>query len=302
MFGGVSLAFKSGFVAVVGRPNVGKSTLINCITGQKISIISHKPQTTRNTIKAIYTREDCQIVFMDTPGIHKPKTKLGEYMVNAAEKTFREVDAVLLIVEAENTDPGKGDLYIIEQLKHIKTPVFLVINKIDLVKKEQIMAAICAYKDLMDFKAVIPISALNNDGVDKVIEEIKKVLNEGPRYFPEDMTTDQPERMIVSEIIREKMLQLLEDEVPHGVGVDVESFKEREDGGIIDISVNVYCEKESHKGIIIGKQGKMLKKIGSLARQEIEGILGAKVFLEIWVKVKPDWRNQVGMLKALGYE
>lgn len=296
------MAFKSGFVTVVGRPNVGKSTLINRITGEKVSIISHKPQTTRNTIRAIYTKDDYQIVFIDTPGIHKPKNKLGEYMVNVAQRTLQEVDVVLFIVEATSIMPEKGDMYIIEQLRKINTPVFLIINKIDLVKKEQILSLIASFKDKMDFKSIIPISALNDDGIQIVIDEINKILPEGPKYFPDDILTDQPERMIVSEIIREKVLHLLDDEVPHGIGVEVVSFREREDKGIVDIHVNIYCEKSSHKGIIIGKQGRMLKKIGTLSREEIESLLGAKVFLQIWVKVRQDWRNSNAMLKTLGYD
>ncbi|MGI6778668.1 MAG: GTPase Era [Acetivibrionales bacterium] len=296
------MPFKSGFVAIAGRPNVGKSTLVNSISGEKISIISHKPQTTRNTIRTIYTRDDCQIVFIDTPGMHKPKNKLGEYMVNIARRTLQEVDLVLFIIEATDIAPGKGDMFIIEQLKSVTTPVFLIINKIDLVKKEQILPLVSAYTEKGNFKTVIPLSAINGEGIDILIDEIKKTLPEGPLYFPEDMVTDQPERMIVSEIIREKTLNLLDEEVPHGVGVEVISFKEREDKRIIDIQANIYCERDSHKGIIIGKQGKMLKRIGSQSREEIENLLGSKVFLEIWVKVKEDWRNSNTMLRTLGYQ
>jgi GTP-binding protein Era len=295
------MKFKSGFVTIVGRPNVGKSTLLNRIAGERLSIISEKPQTTRNTIKAILTREDSQIVFIDTPGIHKPKNKLGEYMVNVASETFNEVDVVLFVVEATSSKPGTGDQYIAEQLKELKTPVFLVINKIDLVKKDLILPLISSYKELMDFEEIIPVSAVNNEGVNIILDGIKRILPEGPKYFPEDMITDQPEKFLAAEIIREKILKLLDEEIPHGIGVEVISFKERENKDLIDIQANIYCEKESHKGIVIGKEGKMLKKIGTLAREEMEGLLGSKVFLELWVKIKPDWRNSDAMLKTLGY-
>lgn len=295
------MSFKSGFVSIIGRPNVGKSTLLNQFAGEKIAIMSDKPQTTRNTIKAVLTRNDCQIIFVDTPGIHKPKNKLGEYMVHVAEGTLNEVDAVLFLVEATDTAPGAGDRNIIEQLKKVKTPVYLIINKIDLIKKEQILGTINNYKDLADFKTIIPISAANREGIDIIIEEIKKQLPEGPKFFPEDTLTDQPEKAIVAELIREQILRLVSEEVPHGVGVEVLTFKERENKDIVDIQANIYCEKDSHKGILIGKEGKMLKRIGSLSRGEIEGLLGTKVFLELWVKVKPDWRNSDLMLGTLGY-
>lgn len=296
------MPFKSGFVTLVGRPNVGKSTLVNKLTGEKISIISNKPQTTRNTIKTIINTEDCQIIFIDTPGIHKPKTKLGEYMVNLAETTMNEVDIVLYLVEATDSEPGTGDRHIAEQLKTLKTPVFLIINKIDLVKREKILELITKFSSLMNFMSVIPVSALNDEGTDVILKEIKKRLPEGPKYFPDDVLTDQPEKMIAAELIREKILQLVSEEVPHGTGVEVISFKDRPGKDIIDIEANIYCEKETHKGILIGKEGKMLKKIGSLSRVEIENLLGSKVFLQLWVKVKPDWRNSDNMLKTLGYK
>lgn len=296
------MAYKSGFVTIIGRPNVGKSTLLNSIVGEKIAIMSDKPQTTRNTIQAVITKEDSQIVFMDTPGIHKPKNKLGTYMVSTAENTLSEVDVVLFLIEAVEAQPGPGDLFIIDQLKNLKAAVFLIINKIDLVDRGKILSVISAYKDLMEFKAIIPVSALNNDGVGIIFEEILRVLPEGPQYFPEDMLTDQPEKLIVAELIREKVLKLLTDEVPHGVGVEVISFKERQNKDIIDIQANIYCEKDSHKGILIGKEGKMLKRIGTLSRQDIEKLLSTKVFLELWVKVKEDWRNSEAMLKSLGYK
>lgn len=296
------MAFKSGFVSIVGRPNVGKSTLLNRFTGEKIAIMSDKPQTTRNSIRAIDTGDDYQIIYIDTPGIHRPKTKLGDFMVNIAKDSLNEVDLILFLVEAPDMEPGPGDLYIIEQLKKVRTPVFCLINKIDLVEKDRILPVISVYKELMDFSQIIPVSALENKSVEIVKKEIKKILPEGPKYFPEDMITDQPERIIVAELIREKILELLSDEVPHGVGVEVVSFKNREDKDILDIQATIYCEKNTHKGIVIGKAGRMLKSIGSLSRTEIERLFGTKVFLELWVKVKPDWRNNDLMLKTLGYK
>lgn len=296
------MSFKSGFVSIVGRPNVGKSTLLNGITGEKIAIMSDKPQTTRNSIKAVITGDNHQLVFIDTPGIHKPKNKLGDFMVHIAVESLNEVDAVLFLVEADSLKPGPGDIYIIDQLKEVKSKVFLIINKIDLIDKSQLLPLINVYKDLMNFEAVIPISALKDVKQDSLIGEILKVMPEGPKYFPEDMLTDQPEKLIAAELIREKILQLVSDEVPHGVGVEVISFKQREDKEIINIQANIYCEKDTHKGILIGKGGSMLKRIGSLSRLEIENLLGTQVFLELWVKVKPDWRNSDQMLKVLGYK
>lgn len=293
--------FKSGFVTIVGRPNVGKSTLLNRLAGEKIAITSSKPQTTRNTIRTVVTTEDYQMIFIDTPGIHRPKNKLGEYMMDVATESMKEVDVVLFLVEATEERVGAGDAYIIEQLKSIRTPVVLIINKVDKVKKESILNLIKSYSELMDFKTIIPISALDGEGVDTVIKEVSDLLPEGPQYFPEDMLTDQPEKVIVGEMIREKLLNLLKDEIPHGTGVEVMTFKERPGRGIIDIQATIYCEKDSHKGIIIGKQGAMLKRIGSLAREDVEKFLGAKVFLELWVKVKADWRNSNSVLKTLGY-
>ena len=295
------MIFKSGFVAVVGRPNVGKSTLINRLTGEKVSIISDKPQTTRNAIRAIINENDCQIVFIDTPGIHKPKNKLGEFMVSVATDTMNEVDAILYIVEATDIKPGPGDTHIMRQLSEVRTPIILIINKIDLVEKEKLLSLISEYKDRLDFKSIIPVSAVSGEGMDLIMDELKKILPEGPKYFPDDMMTDQTERVLVAELIREKILYYLSEEVPHGVGVEVISFKEREEKDLIDIQANIYCERETHKGILIGKQGKMLKNIGMSARQEIENLLGSRVFLQLWVKVKPDWRNSNLMLKILGY-
>jgi len=296
------MEFKSGFATIIGRPNVGKSTLLNVLTGEKVAITSPKPQTTRNSIKTILTKEDCQIIFIDTPGIHRPKNKLGEYMMKMVKDTFNEVDIILFLIEATEKEVGTGDLFIIEQLKLLKTPIFLIVNKIDKVKKEILLPLIDKYKDLINFQSIIPVSALNKEGIDIVINEINKVLPIGPKYFPDDMLTDQPERVIVAEIIREKMLNLLNEEVPHGIGVEVILFKEREQKKIIDIETNIYCEKDSHKKIIIGKGGKMLKKIGSLARVEIENLLASKINLQLWVKVKKDWRNNDYLLKTLGYK
>ncbi|HEY5584058.1 MAG TPA: GTPase Era [Ruminiclostridium sp.] len=294
------MAYKTGFVSVIGKPNVGKSTLLNALTGQKIAIISNKPQTTRNTIRGVITNNECQLILIDTPGIHRPKTKLGEYMVNVASETIKEVDLILFLVEA-STQAGTLDDSIIEQLKQVKTPVILILNKVDLVGKEKLFSIMEAYSKLMDFKAIIPVSALKNDGTDILLKEALKYIPEGPKLFPDDTLTDQPEKVIAAEMIREKLLLNLDDEVPHGVGVEVMSFKERKDG-LISIQATIYCEKSSHKGIIIGKQGAMLKKIGSAARYEIERLLDTKVFLELWVKIKPDWRNNDNMLKSLGYK
>ncbi|NLY44284.1 MAG: GTPase Era [Clostridiaceae bacterium] len=293
--------FKSGFVSIIGRPNVGKSTLLNNFVGEKIAIMSEKPQTTRNKILAILTEDDCQIIFIDTPGLHRPRNKLGEYMVRVAEQTFNEVDVILFVVEA-GLAVGEIEQQVLEQLKDIKTPVILIINKIDLIKKEQILSTIAEYSKIFNFHSVIPVSALYNDGINIIKDEIKKILPEGPMFFPKDMITDQPEKQIASEIIREKILQLLEKEVPHGIAVEVESMKTRGSKEIVDVTANIYCEKESHKGIIIGKNGEMLKKIGSLARMEMENLMGSKIFLQLWVKVKKDWRNKEFLIRNFGYE
>ena len=294
------MSYKAGFVSVIGRPNVGKSTLLNALTGEKIAIMSNKPQTTRNTIRGVVTNDECQLVLIDTPGIHNPKTKLGQYMVKVASDSMREVDLILFMVEA-NAKSTTANEQIIETLKGIKTPVFLIINKIDTISKDKLFSIIDAYSKMMDFKSIIPISALNNDGTAIILKEALKYIPEGDKMFPDDTLTDQPEKVIVAEMIREKILLNLDDEIPHGVGVEIMSFKEREDG-LINIQATIYCEKSSHKGIIIGKQGAMLKKIGSAARFEIERLLYTKVFLELWVKVKPDWRNNDSMLRELGYK
>lgn len=293
-------SYKSGFVTLIGRTNVGKSTLTNHLIGQKIAITSNKPQTTRNKIQTIITNEKGQIIFIDTPGIHKPKHKLGEYMINVAEKTLKEVDIVLWLVEPDR-EIGKGDLYILEKLKKINTPVILIINKIDTVLKKDLLEIIQVYKDIYEFKEIIPLSAIKGENTDKLIDIIFEYLEEGPLFFPNDMITDQPERQIVSEIIREKALHLLNQEIPHGLAVIIDRLHEREDGKIIDIDVTIVCEKDSHKRIIIGKQGSMLKKIGSLARQEIEGLLGTKIYLQLWVKIKKNWRDNDYLLRNYGF-
>lgn len=292
--------FKSGFVALIGRPNVGKSTLMNQIIGQKIAITSNKPQTTRNKIQTVYTCDEGQIVFLDTPGIHKAKNKLGEYMVNVAQKTLKEVDVILWLVEPD-TFIGAGEQHIAEQLQGINIPVILVINKTDTVKKEQILEFIDAYRKLYDFKEIIPASALRDQNVDTVIEQIFKYLPQGPQYYDEDTVTDQPMRQIVAELIREKALHALNEEIPHGIAVTVERMKTRTNGKITDIEATIVCERDSHKGIIIGKQGSMLKKIGTNARYEIEQQLEMKVNLQLWVKVRKDWRDSELLMKNYGY-
>lgn len=291
--------FKSGFVTLIGRPNVGKSTLMNCLIGQKIAITSNKPQTTRNRIQTVYTSEEGQIVFVDTPGIHKAKNKLGDYMVNVAERTLKEVDVILWLVEP-TTYIGAGEKHIIEQLKKVKTPVILVINKTDTVKAPEILKFIDAYRTEMDFDEIVPVSALKADNTDTLISCIMKYLPYGPAFYDEDTITDQPERQIVAELIREKALRLLSDEIPHGIAVSIESMKWRKK--ICDIEATIVCERDSHKGIIIGRQGSMLKKIGSQARREIEDMLESKVNLQLWVKVKKDWRDSDFLLKNFGYD
>lgn len=290
--------YKSGFATLIGRPNVGKSTLMNCIIGQKIAITSNKPQTTRNRIQTVYTSETGQIVFLDTPGIHKAKNKLGDYMVHAAERTLKEVDVVLFLVEP-STFIGAGEQHIIEMLKTIHTPVILVINKVDTVKKDEIPAFIEAYRKQMDFAEIVPLSALKERNVDTLVDCIFKYLPYGEPYYDENTVTDQPIRQITAELIREKALKCLEDEVPHGVAVTIENmvFKKT----IVDVEATIICERDSHKGIIIGKQGAMLKKIGTMARKDIEDLVEQKVNLKLWVKVKKDWRDSDFLLKNFGY-
>lgn len=293
--------FKSGFVTLIGRPNVGKSTLMNRLIGQKIAITSKKPQTTRNRIQTVYTQEDKgQIVFLDTPGIHKAKNKLGEYMVNVAERTLNEVDVVLWLVEPTNYI-GAGEQHILEKLRKVKTPVILVINKTDMVKKEEILSYIDTYRKEYDFAEIVPLSALRGENTDILVDLIFKYLPYGPMFYDEDTITDQPERQIVAELIREKALHALNEEIPHGIAVTIERMKEREKGDIIDIDATIICERDSHKGIIIGKGGAMLKKIGTNARFEIERLLDSRVNLKLWVKVKKDWRDSDFLIKNFGY-
>lgn len=293
--------YRSGFVALIGRPNVGKSTLMNQIIGQKIAITSKKPQTTRNKIQTVYTCDEGQIVFLDTPGIHKAKNKLGEYMVNVAEKTLKEVDLIMWLVEPD-TFIGAGEQHIAEQLKDIQVPVILVINKTDTVKQEEVLTFIDAYRKILDFDEIIPASALRGKNVDTIVEQIFKYLPEGPMYYDEDTVTDQPMRQIVAELIREKALHALDEEIPHGIAVTIERMKKRRHKDIYDIEATIVCERDSHKGIIIGKQGSMLKKIGTNARYEIEQQLDTKVNLQIWVKVRKDWRDSELLMKNYGYK
>lgn len=292
-------AYKSGFATLIGRPNVGKSTLMNRLIGQKIAITSNRPQTTRNRIQTVLTTEEGQIVFLDTPGIHKAKNKLGEYMVNVAERTMEDVDVILWLVEPTDYI-GAGERHIIEQLKKTKTPVILVINKIDTVKKDALFAFIYTYRKELDFQEIVPVSALKGNNTDELVKCIFKYLPYGPAFYDEDTITDQPMRQIVAELIREKALRLLEDEIPHGIAVSIESMKEK--GKICHIDATIVCERESHKGIIIGKGGAMLKKIGSTARPEIEDLLEMQVNLQLWVKVKKDWRDSDFLLKNFGYD
>lgn len=290
--------YKSGFAVLIGRPNVGKSTLMNRLIGQKIAITSNKPQTTRNRIQTVYTSEEGQIVFVDTPGIHKARNRLGDYMVNIAHRSLTEVDVILWLVEPSNFI-GAGEQHILEQLRKVNSPVILVINKIDTVKKEELFGFIDTYRKEMDFAEIVPVSALKNDNTDELIKCIMKYLPYGPAFYDEDTITDQPMRQIVAELIREKALRCLEEEIPHGIAVTIERMKQR--GQITDIDATIICERDSHKGIIIGKQGSMLKKIGSSARGDIEKLLECKVNLQLWVKVKKDWRDSDFLLKNFGY-
>lgn len=293
--------FKSGFVTIIGRPNVGKSTLMNHLIGQKIAITSSKAQTTRNRIQTVYTGENGQIVFLDTPGINRARNKLGEYMLCTAENTLKEVDVVLWLVEP-TTFIGAGERYIIEKLSKIHTPVILVINKIDTVLQEEVFKAINTYKEVYDFKEIVPVSALRDNNTDELIKTIFDYLEEGPQYYDPDTITDQPERAIVAEMIREKALRLLDKEIPHGIAVVIDRMKDRDSGGIVDIDATIICERDSHKGIIIGKQGSMLKKIGTQARKDMENLLDTRVNLKLWVKVKKDWRDSDFLLKNYGYK
>lgn len=292
--------FKSGFVSIVGRPNVGKSTLMNNVVGEKIAIMSDKPQTTRNTIQAVYTDENCQMVFLDTPGIHKPKNKLGEFMVKSATDAFKNVDVVLYVVD-ESKKIGPGDRKIIEDLRGIKAPVVLVLNKIDQLDESDLFELMKMYHVEGVFKEIVPISALKGRNIKELIKVVQKYLQEGPKYFPDYMITDQPERVLVSELIREKVLHYVHDEIPHGVAVEIEKMKSRNDKQIVDISAVIYCERDSHKGIIIGKNGRKLKGIGKSARADIELLLGSQANLQLWVKVKENWRNLQNYVSNFGY-
>ena len=293
--------FKSGFATLIGRPNVGKSTLMNHLIGQKIAITSNKPQTTRNRIQTVYTSKKGQIVFLDTPGIHKAKNKLGEYMVNVAEQTLKEVDVVLWLVEPTDFI-GKGELHIAEQLKKANVPVILIMNKIDMVAKDKLPGFMENYRKIYDFEEIIPVCALRGVNMEKVISTIFRFLPYGPKFYDDETITDQPQRQIVAEMIREKALRCLDEEIPHGIAVAIDRMKERPDGSVIDIDATIICEKESHKGIIIGKGGSMLRRIGSQARMEIEKMMEMKVNLQLWVKVKKDWRDSDFMIKNFGYD
>lgn len=293
--------YKSGFVSVIGRPNVGKSTLLNQVIGEKISIISDKPQTTRNKIQLVYTADDFQIVFLDTPGIQMPKNILGEYMLKLSRSTLEEVDIITFMVDDSMTI-GKLDNYILDQIRDISTPIVLLINKSDQLNEEEIETLVEKYSKMDLFEKVIPISALRDTNIDEYIKTMKALLPEGPQYFPEDMITDQPEKFIIAEIIREKALLNLDEEVPHGIYVGIDGVKTREDKDIIDVFANIYCEKESHKGIIIGKKGSMLREIGQSAREDIEKLMGSKINLQLWVKVEKNWRDKGNKVKYFGYK
>lgn len=296
----MSEVFKSGFVAVIGRPNVGKSTLINSLIGQKIAIMSDKPQTTRNKILCVLTQDDAQILFIDTPGIHKPKHKLGEYMLSAAENALKEVDCVLFVVDASE-EIGAGELYILERLKSTRRPVLLVVNKVDKIDKRQILPIISSYADRYEFAGALPISAKDRVNLELLVAEIKKHLEEGPQYYPSDMITDQPERLVVAELIREKVLHLTREEIPHAIAVDIEEMAVRKNDDVY-IRATIYVERESQKGIVIGAKGALLKEVGALARADIENLLGSKTYIDLWVKVKKDWRNRDNILRGFGYE
>lgn len=292
--------YKSGFISIIGRPNVGKSTFMNHVIGQKIAIMSDKPQTTRNTIQGVLTQDDAQIIFIDTPGIHKPKHKLGDFMVKIAENTLNEVDAVMFMINAAE-GYGRGDQYILDRLQKVNRPVFLIINKIDQIHPNDLLPLISKYKDKYDFQEIIPISALEGNNVDHLLKVLKQHLPEGPRYYPEDEVTDHPERFIIGELIREKALQLTREEIPHSVAVVIDNIEYRENNETVFIQATVVTERKSQKGIIIGKQGSMLKEIGQRARKDIEALLGTKIYLELWVKVQKDWRNRQTHLNEYGF-
>lgn len=292
--------FKSGFISIIGRPNVGKSTFLNRVIGQKIAIMSDKPQTTRNKVQGVLTTNDGQFIFIDTPGIHKPKHKLGDFMMKVAQNTLKEVDIILFMVNAEE-GYGRGEEFIIEKFRTIKTPIFLVINKIDQIHPDQLLTIIESYKEKYNFSEIIPISALEGNNVETLLEQIQKYIPEGPQYYPADQVTDHPERFIVSELIREKALHLTREEIPHSLAVLIDKMERKEEKDIVHVMATIIVERDSQKGIVIGKQGKMLKEIGQLARHDIENLLGSKVFLELWVKVQKDWRNKMSNLRDFGF-
>lgn len=295
-----SKAFKSGFISIIGRPNVGKSTFLNHVVGQKIAIMSDKPQTTRNKVQGVVTTDDAQMIYIDTPGIHKPKHRLGDFMVKVARNTLGEVDVILFMVNAEQKI-GPGDRFIMEMLENTKTPVFLIINKIDLVHPDTLLETIISYQSEYDFAEVVPISALNGNNTDKLLETLKTYLPEGPKYYPDEQVTDHPERFIISEFIREKVLHLTREEIPHSVAVVIEKIEREEDRDMVNIMATIVVDRDSQKGIVIGKRGALLKEVGTKARKDIEMLLGTKVFLELWVKVQKDWRNRPTRLKEFGF-
>ncbi|MCW1927089.1 GTPase Era [Bhargavaea beijingensis] len=292
--------YKSGFISIIGRPNVGKSTFLNRVVGQKIAIMSDKPQTTRNKVQGVVTTEDSQMIFIDTPGIHKPKHKLGDFMMKVARNTLKEVDLVLFMANADES-LGKGDEFIMEMLGDSGTPVILVLNKIDLIHPDELIGVIDSYRERMDFAEIVPISALQGNNVDRLMDVIKGYLPEGPQYYPADQVTDHPERFIISELIREKVLHLTREEIPHSVAVVIERIAKREGQETVDVSATIIVERDSQKGIVIGKRGALLKEIGTRARQDIEMLLGSKVYLELWVKVQKDWRNRANQLREYGF-
>ncbi|HEX5564833.1 MAG TPA: GTPase Era [Sporosarcina sp.] len=292
--------FKSGFISIIGRPNVGKSTFLNRVVGQKIAIMSDKPQTTRNKVQGVVTTDDSQLVFIDTPGIHKPKHKLGDFMVKSARNTLKEVDVIMFMVNA-NEPIGGGDKFIIDLLQNTETPVFLVINKIDLVHPDDLLTIITSYTKEYDFAEIVPLSALNGNNVERLMETLTNYLPEGPKYYPDDQVTDHPERFIISEFIREKVLHLTREEIPHSVAVVIEKIERDESRGLVDVAATIIVDRDSQKGIVIGKKGALLKEIGTKARHDIEMLLGSKVYLELWVKVQKDWRNKPGQLREFGF-
>ncbi|KON91324.1 GTPase Era [Rossellomorea marisflavi] len=296
----MSNQYKSGFISIIGRPNVGKSTFLNRVIGQKIAIMSDKPQTTRNKVQGVYTTDEAQMIFIDTPGIHKPKHKLGDFMVKIAQNTLKEVDVILFMINVEE-GLGKGDHYIIEKLKGVKTPVFLILNKIDQVHPDELLPIIQKYNELYPFAATVPISALEGNNVDQLLGLLKDRLPEGPQFYPADQVTDHPERFIVSELIREKVLHLTREEIPHSIAVVIDKMERKDSNNLIDVLATIIVERDSQKGIVIGKRGAMLKEVGKRARIDIENLLGSKVYLELWVKVQKDWRNRASNLKDYGF-